>query len=184
MANSKPSKKNTGSKTAGKPVRKAVKKTTRKKTTKKSAKKTKKNIPAASTDAETTVVYYFPHDKATSTDAAWSSNAWSKVGQTVDPAGKVLRVFVDKMTRAGKEIHSKDVYRRIFDNIEKFDFAWGFSKEKSPAPVKQTTAKPPTKTAGKKTGTKGAAKKASQKASRKASKNSTKKTTGKKRAPR
>jgi len=168
MTNRKPAKKNTGNRTAGKPVRKAVKKTTRKKTTKKPTKKTKKNTPAASTDAETTVVYYFPHAKATSTDAAWSSNAWSKVGQTVDPAGKVLRVFVDKVTRAGKEIHPKDVYRRIFNNIEKFDFAWGFSGEKNPAPVKQTTAKPPTKTAGKKTGTKGAAKK----------------TTGKKRAPR
>jgi len=186
MASSKPSKKkNTGDKTAGKPVGKAVKKTTRKKTAKKSAKKTKKNIPGASTDAETTVVYYFPHEKVASTGAAWSRNAWATVGQTVDPAGKVLRVVVDKVTRAGKEIHPKDVYRRIFDNIEKFDFAWGFSKEKNPAPVKQTTTKPPTKTKDKKTGTKGAAKtKTVKKTSKKASKNSTKKATGKKRAPR
>jgi len=185
MANRNPSKKNTGSETAGKPVRKAVKKTTRKKTTKKPAKKIKKSTPAAPTAAETTMVRYFPHDKDTSKDAVWSSNAWSKVGRTVDPAGKVLRVFVDKVAQAGKDIHLKDVYRRIFDNIERFDFAWGFSREKNPAPVKQTTVKSSTKTAGKKAGTKGAAKTATaKKTSKKASKNSTKRTTGKKRAPR
>lgn len=136
-----------------------------------SAKKTAKRAPAKKqTDAATMTVRYIAANGDAAKNFTWASKAWSSAAQVGDPAAKVLRKFVDKTVKVGKEIRlPEDVSRRIFDTIE---FRWYQNEAKNPeqntktvektpkpsrkSPAKAKTVKPKTakKTVAKKTVTK------------------------------
>lgn len=131
MANSKTPQKgtssNTGQKPSGGTAKKADKQPVANKPVKTITKQTAAREPK--NNALGGVIDFY--NKVSEIDYTWARKAWSKAGQATDPATKVLREIVDKMTKTTKSIPlPQDVYRRISGN---FDF--------SRKPIKDATIK-------------------------------------------